>query len=192
MSIGKFTRIKVKVVGRAPIMFDRYLGQSGSGIETKEKAYLGLKDGKCFFPRINIMSFLCAQNTRSATKTLLDLRKYKKIASLLAAVVTIPEDKIPLINTKTGKPYDGDDLLEHRIVARLANGIPNEKIRPVTETEEWSLEWTMEVEPIDDTDLNLSMLKFLFEKGGSMVGFGTFRPFYGKFKLVQFEEIKED
>ena len=124
---------KVAVVGRTPIMFDRYPGDNDTKLEAWQKLYLAQDGRTLVFPSLNIMSFLSAKNTTSAPKRLLDKRKYKATADACLSFVSISPDAIPFM--RDGKPvvygkFENDldklsGLFIHRCVARLEGGIPN-------------------------------------------------------------------
>ena len=69
-------------------------------------------------------------------------------------------------------------------VARLDKGIPNPKERPVLPLP-WSLNFFLEY--LANDDVKLSEIQDLFVRGGQTVGFGTFRPAYGKFEVAGWE-----
>jgi len=194
----KFTKTKtcrVKIVGLLPLMFDRYAGDNKTQLEPQDKLYLDRDrtdpDGgiPVYLPSLNIASFLSATNTTSAPKVVFDAKTYKRVGMALASSVLINEQKIPI--TRNGEPIlfygldenQRDDRagihIEHH-VARVKGGIPNPKERPVIELP-WEIEFSMSVFP--NPELSEDLLVQVFSKGGMTVGFGTFRPFYGKFEL---------
>ena len=176
---------KIKLKGIRPIMFDRYPGNNKTALMPEQKMYLG-DQNELIFPALNIQSFLCAENTKSAVKSLYDSRQYKKIAQAVLGFVTIDPFEIPFLND-SGKPIIFEGFGKNGItcieqVARLAKGVPNPKQRPQLDTP-WSLSFKITLFENDDVDeLGVRML---FEKGGILLGFGTYRGVYGKF-LVDF------
>ena len=172
---------KVTLMGIRPILFDRYPGDNKTVLMPEQKMYLG-DQNELIFPALNIQSFLSAENTKSAVKSLYDSRQYKKIAQAVLGFVIIEPFQIPF-NDDKGKPIifkgfgkNGITCIEH--VARLSKGVPNPKKRPQLDTP-WNLEFRLTLYKNDDIDeLGVRML---FEKGGLLLGFGTYRGVYGKF-----------
>lgn len=185
------TKRSVTLVGIRPLMMDRYPGDNKTELLPEQKMYF-LPDGKSLcVPAKNLMSFLSAINSGSAAKTL-GGRQYKALASALCGFVAFDPFKIPI--TREGKQIvfggfsnDRDDdngIYVDRDVARLKNGIPNPKIRPVVELP-WELSFTIQLFKNDVFDEVL--LKSLFERGGIAIGLGTFRGTYGKFLVDTWE-----
>lgn len=185
--ITKTRKMEISIRGTSEIMFDRYAGDNKTQLPVSQKVYS--QNGFLVLPSLNVMSFLTAVNTNSAPKVLLDIRKYKEICSAMLANARVVEKYIPIL--KDGKPirepqFGPDDkdpetgVYIERHVARLAKGVPNPKERPVIPTP-WEMSWTMLFMPNDD--FGEDMVRDLFTRGGIMVGFGTFRPLYGQFKV---------
>lgn len=171
--------------GIAPIMFDRYSGSNKEVLSPEQKLYLNSEQEICL-PAINIISFLCAENTKSAVKLLYDSRDYKKIAQALLGYVSISPELIPL--KRNGEPivfhgFDETVKVVHSI-ARLKGGIPNPKERPAVMTP-WEITFSLQMIP--NEWFSEEALRNLFERGGIMIGFGTFRGVYGKFKVKSWE-----
>lgn len=140
------------------------------------------------FPAVNILSFLCAENTKSAVKSFYDKREYKDVAQAILGFVSVDPGEIPI--TRDGKtPIVFSGLKEgeielHRSVARLAKGIPNPKQRPLLH-----LPWQIgfQVALFQNDKIDEEGLRNLFEKGGLLIGLGTFRGVFGKFKVKSWE-----
>lgn len=174
--------------GLEEIMFDRYAGDNDTKLQPWQKLYFA-DDGKTLaIPSRNIMSFLSAQNTDSAPKRLLDPRKYKKTALACLSFVTIKPRMIPILRNEQpiifGK-LDGErDALSgvyiDRGVARLEKGIPNPKVRPVLPLP-WAISFELTIYP--NNDIQEQQLLNIFQDGGIVLGLGTFRGQYGKFKV---------
>lgn len=186
MAIKKLLKRKVKLTGLTPIMFDRYSGDNKTVLSLDQKVYT--QDGYLMFPSLNILSFLSAQNTESATKRVLDKREYKPVAAALLSAVSIDKGLIPF--TKNGERIkfgtfvdDYDKTSGMRIarqVARLPKGIPNPKARPVLDAP-WELEFELSVFPSEE--LNEDLIARIFTQGGIQIGLGTYRGVYGKFQF---------
>lgn len=183
------TTRKIKLVGLADVMFDRYPGDNNTQLEAHQKLYLLPGDSRVIgLPSINIMSFLSAHNTNSAPKRLRDKRKFKDIANAMLSFVSIREAFIPF--TRNGVPvtfgkFEGDKdpvsgCYVHRSVARLDKGIPNPKVRPVLPLD-WELNFTMDIFP--NREIKEQDIMNLIEEGGRALGLGTFRGVFGKFYI---------
>ena len=184
----------VRLEGITPIMFDRYAGDNKTTLEPGQKMYFERGTKKLVIPALNVMSFFSAQNTPSAPKLLMDPRKYKKTAQIALAVTVITPDQIPLLGEKGQITFgkfetndDGDELdpksgiFTHRSVARLPAGIPNPKVRPVVPVP-WAIEFKLSLFPTPD--LTEEQLYNLFVQGGQLLGLGTFRGVFGKFRVA--------
>lgn len=193
-STGQAVKITRNVVlsGYRPIMFDRYSGDNKTALEVSAKAYIS-ENGQLVLPTENVYSFLTAVNTTSAPKRLLDKREYKEVCSAFQSFVTIdPMDEIPFL--KNGEPIfvgkfendvdakSGMKVMRH--VARLKDGIPNPKVRPMLPLP-WELAFKITL--MKNSEVNEALLQRMFTDGGVVVGFGTFRGRYGKFEVTRWE-----
>lgn len=188
---------RVRLCGRADIMFDRYAGDNNTKLEPAQKLYLSPIDSKVIgIPAVNIMSLLSAHNTNSAPKRLRDKRKFKDIANACLSYVTIGPAFIPLV--RDGKPieFGGFDRNEkdalsgcyiHRAVARLDKGIPNPKVRPVIPLP-WAIEFDFELFP--NKEIKEQEIINLIDDAGHAIGLGTFRGVFGKFYIESWDEQK--
>lgn len=186
MAIKKIVKKHVKLTGLTPIMFDRYSGDNKTELTPDQKVYT--KAGNLVFPSLNIISFLSAQNTESATKRVLDVREYKPVAAALLSSISIATEVINF--TREGKaikfggfvddsdPVSGMHIARH--VARLPKGIPNPKVRPVLDAP-WELEFEMSIFP--NEELSETLIERIFTQGGIQIGLGTYRGVYGKFQF---------
>lgn len=186
-------KIRVKLSGIRPIMFDRFAGMK-EALDWKQKAYLS-SDGSntLTIPALNIMSFLSAQNSESAPQRVIG-RGWKTIAKAAQSFVSISPLEIPI--TREGEPVILDEaieagyLKEHVSKAIVMKGklcIPSEKSRAVL-ADPWEIEF--EIDLYEQSELNDTTLKKLFVQGGIMIGLGTYRGVFGKFKVDLFEIIK--
>jgi hypothetical protein len=143
-------------------------------------------DNQIYLPALNIMSFLSAENTRSAPREVFDTRQYKNIAKALGGSAQISPEKILFL--RDGKPivfsrFDAEEedkiagVYIHRSVARLKDGIPNDKVRPVLRLP-WELRFDLTVYP--NEKLSTEIIDQVFSVGGRLIGLGTFRGVYGK------------
>lgn len=176
---GQITR-SVILEGVRPIMFDRYPGDNKTKLLPEQKMYYD-SDGNLVVPSENIQSFLSAERTKSAVKMFYDARKYKTVASALLGFVIIEPFQIPLLRNGKKvkfKGFDKDGIWLHKSVARLKDGIPNPKERPVVDLP-WELHFKVTL--IENDFVSEQEVKLLFEKGGVPIGLGTYRGVYGKF-----------
>jgi len=172
---------KITLIGLRDIMLDRYPGDNKTELSPEQKMYYG-EDGKTLvFPTANVFSFLGAENTTSAAKKF-GGKKWRDIAAGFLSFISIGPDAIPF--TRDGKPikFDGfgDSVYVHNAVARLAKGIPNPKKRPVIKMP-WSLSFDMMI--LQNEYFSEELLQSYVERGGLVIGFGSFRPVFGKFKI---------
>lgn len=178
---------KVTLKGLDPgIMFDRYLGDNTSKVANYEKMNKTL-EGQVYIPAANVISFLSAQNTRSAARALYDTRKYKDKASALLGATMIHQPALLL--TRSNEPImwrgefdEGPDtgpsgIWLHKAVARLAKGIPNPKERPVISAP-W--ETSFEVTLFKNDQVKPDEFRWLVETGMMLIGLGTYRGVFGK------------
>jgi hypothetical protein len=180
-------RIRATLSGVTPILFDRYAGDNKTQLSFMEKVYQ--ENGFLVLPSLNLMSFLSAQNTESATQRVVG-RGFKEVCKAALSYVTIEEYNIPF--SRDGKPIQAnEDTLERNIaVARIMKGklaVPNPKERPMLKTP-WELSFTINL--LETPSLREELLKKIFEQGGHAVGLGTFRGVFGKFRVTQWELIK--
>lgn len=172
-----------KLRGIRPILFDRYGGDNKTKLPNIEKMYL-TKSGQCGIPVLNMFSMLAAQNTPSVAK-----RFYGKQGRDVALGVmsflnieSLDEDPmICLIRDAEGVVYNKDDkrisVIDH--VARLKDGVPNPKSRPMIPTG-WNV--SVKIELQRNALINEQVLRTMFEQGG-ILGLGTFRPIFGRYAV---------
>ena len=171
---------EVVLSGLTPILFDRYSGNNKEQLSVMDKVYL---DGEYLaLPSTNILSFLSAQNTESATQRVVG-RGYKEVCKAALSFVSI--DPLYIRFEREGKQIIAEKagLKVHYAVAKIMKGklaVPNPKERPFLETP-WELRFKLTL--TETPELNEVLLKKIFEKGGMAVGLGTFRGVFGKFKV---------
>lgn len=174
----------VTLSGLTPILFDRYSGNNKEQLSVMDKVYV--HEGRLVLPSTNILSFLSAQNTESASQRVVG-RGYKEVCKAALSFVSINPLNIPFSRNKTWLTLDNADIKIHHSVAKIMKGklaIPNPKERPMIETP-WELRFELSL--LETPELNEVLLKRIFEKGGIAVGLGTFRGVFGKFKVTQWE-----
>lgn len=165
-------------------MFDRYAGDNNTTLPTSEKMYLD-ENMQLIIPAINIYSMLCAENTKSVCRQFFG-KNGKTIALGIASYTSIEPFLIPILDDKQQPIFFhsfNDKVKIHRSVARLAKGIPNPKERPMI-IPPWRL--TFDIEYQENKYCTFENLRQAFSMGGTL-GLGTFRPFFGRYELIQFE-----
>jgi len=185
----KILKIERQVIlsGLRELMFDRYSGDNKKDLRPEQKMYLNEKM-ELIFPAANILSFLCAENTKSAAKFFYDKREYKDIAQAILSHVVIEPVEIPI--TRDGKTpikftgFKNGEIEIHKSVARLKGGIPNPKERPMLRLP-WQIQFKLTL--YENKWIDEEALRNLFEQGGMLIGLGTFRGVFGKFAVSYWE-----
>ena len=188
MNLTRKKKIRVVLNGLTPIMFDRYSGNNKEQLSTMNKCYTNEK-GHLVLPSLNIMSFLSAQNTESATQRVIG-RGYKEVCKSALSYVTINPYNIIFLRNEKPILLNDENIKIQYSVAKIMKGklaIPNPKERPILEPE-WKLEFTIELQ--ETPELNENLLKRIFEIGGNAIGLGTFRGVFGKFEIETWEILK--
>jgi len=175
-------RIKIQLSGVRPMMFDRYAGDNNTELPPDEKMYLS-KDRFLTMPAINIMSLLCAENTKSVCQQFFG-KQGKQIGMGIKAYTNIEPFDIPILDDKGPIKFTefNEQINIHRGVARLKNGVPNVKVRPVLALP-WYLGFTIEYQ--DNEYCTLENLRQAVVLGGTL-GLGTFRPVFGRYDVMLF------
>jgi hypothetical protein len=194
--------VRVRVRGIRPIIFDRYAGDNNTKLAWHEKIYLKPGTDILSLPALNIDSFYTGQNTPSATKRLRDKRKYKDICNSIQSFCTITAmdggEYIPFLRNdepitvgefdeSSDPPHDPQSgLYLRRDVARLKDGVPNPKERPVLPLP-WSLEYRIQIIP--NKAIKEAEIRSITKEGGLAIGFGTYRGRFGKFLVDVWEHV---
>jgi len=182
---------RVTLRGVADIMFDRYAGDNKTELRPDQKFYR--KGNQVVLPALNILSLLTAQNTPSAPKRFLDSRKYRAVAQAILSYTSIGPSMIPFLRDSEPIEFDGfggdgidpkSGMYIRHDVARLKDGIPNPKVRPVLPTP-WSLEF--ELHYFTNPDVAEETIQNLLIRAGTAIGLGTFRGVFGKFVVDGWE-----
>ena len=172
--------IKVQLLGVRPMMFDRYAGDNNTQLPIAEKMYLNDRQ-QLIMPALNLYSLLAAENTKSVCRQFFG-RQGKTIALGIGSYTTISPFEIPIEDDSGPVVFTGwnGQISMHKAVARVKNGIPNPKERPVL-----ALPWRIafEVTYQENKFCTLENLRQAFTMGG-VLGLGTFRPYFGRYELV--------
>jgi len=184
MKEQKNTTLTATLRGIRPMLFDRYAGDNKTKLPALEKFYT-TPDGSLVVPVLNVYSLLAAQNTPSVAKRFYG-RQARGVALGVMSFVGIeavgPDPLNAQIFDATGAPYtinsDAISILHH--VARVKDGVPNPKERPMLPTG-----WQIKLHFIhqENSLLSLSCLQTMVEQGG-ILGLGTFRPIYGRYTVI--------
>jgi len=178
------TSVTATLRGIRPILFDRYGGDNKTKLDNMDKGYRSAS-GEYLIPVLNVFSMLSAQNTPSVAKRFYG-KQGREVALGVQSFVNIEatEGGDPMnapIKDERGVAYTDTDkrirVVTH--VARLKDGIPNPKERPMIPTG-WVVRFKFELQ--DNSILNLATLKKMVEQGG-ILGLGTFRPIFGRFSV---------
>lgn len=137
------------------------------------------------------MSFLSSINNTSVPK-LTNPKGFKRICGAMQSFVEINPNEIPIL--RNGKQiefqgFENEDNKEAGIykayhVARVKNGVPNPKERPVLRLP-WSITFNLKL--YDNDIVSEQYLRTAIDKGGLLLGLGTFRGSYGKFVVEKWE-----
>lgn len=185
----KMSTIRVQLQGLRPLMFDRYAGDNNTKLPLLEKLYRDEETGRrLILPAINIYSLLCAENTKSVCKMLFG-KEGKKVGLGIGSFTTIDQTEIPILRDGVQLTIEdeGKHIHKHVGVARVKAGTPNPKERPLI-TLPWSVEFDMRY--VQNPHCTLHNLRQAFQLG-EMIGLGTFRPFYGRYRLSRFDVIDD-
>ena len=183
MGLKKIERM-VTLSGLTPILFDRYSGNNKEQLDVMDKVYLEGKN--LVLPSTNLLSFLSAMNTESATQRVIG-RGYKEVCKAALSYVTIEPYLIHFTRKGKDLSVESAGLEVHQAVAKIMKGklsIPNPKERPMLSVP-WELSFKLSL--LETPELNEVLLRKIFEIGGSAVGIGTFRGVFGKFTVTQWE-----
>lgn len=178
------TKLTATLTGIRPILFDRYGGDNKTKLDNLDKGYRNDKGEFCI-PVLNVFSMLSAQNTPSVAKRFYG-KQGREIALGVQSFVNIEsidgDDRMmaPIYDAQGGTFLQKDPrikILAH--VARLKDGIPNPKERPMIPNG-WIVRFSFELQ--ENNMLNLASLKKMVEQGG-ILGLGTFRPIFGRYRV---------
>lgn len=180
----KCTSVTAALLGIRPILFDRYGGDNKTKLDNMDKGYRN-EAGEYGIPVLNVFSLLSAQNTPSVAKRFYG-KQGREVALGVQSFVNIEavdggDPMFAPIHDAEGKTFTAKDsrirVVNH--VARLKDGIPNPKERPMIPSG-WVVRFKFELQ--ENNMLNLATLKKMVEQGG-ILGLGTFRPIFGRFSV---------
>jgi hypothetical protein len=187
-----FESTKVKCIGIVGLLEDRFTDMSADERPPEQKLYL---DGKSqlIYPSENIFSFLYSQDAGCAKR--FEGKRWMEYSKQgMAYTSIIPE--FPTIG-RNGKAikfigfkneYDEEAhirVLHHKAIVKKGKlSIPSPKTRPLIETP-WEVEF--EVTIANNSLISIEKIQNWFMRGGIEIGFGTYRPRFGRF-MVEFRD----
>lgn len=174
------TTLTATLIGIRPILFDRYGGDNKTKLDNEDKGYRN-DMGEYGIPVLNVFSLLSAQNTPSVAKRFYG-KQGRDVALGVLSFVNIESDgddpMFAVIRDEKGKSYTKPSaIISH--VARLKDGIPNPKERPMLPTG-WRINLNITLQ--QNTLINEATLRKMLEQGG-ILGLGTFRPIFGRYRV---------
>ena len=177
-------KINVLISGLRPMMFDRYAGDNNTQLPSSEKMYLD-SQRRLIIPSLNLYSLLAAENTKSVCRQFFG-KQGRTIALGISAYTDITPYEILIEDNNGPIIFSGfsEQIQIHKSVARLAKGIPNPKERPILALP-WHMSFTVVYQ--ENRQCTLENLRQAFQMGGTL-GIGTFRPYFGRYQLVKWDE----
>lgn len=189
----KVKKIKVKIVGLKPLLFNKFCGIKDEETPTVKKFDLD-EDNNLVIFSTRLYNFLFDvgdtagnRNTYGAIKMFTG-RKHKELVIKGNAYIGIGPQMIYI--TRDDKKIKFDEFGKNGIIEleeKTGKGKPQNIKRPMIETP-WEAEFEIDLIPNDF--IGFEDLKGWFEKGGIEVGLGAWRPRYGQFYVKEFKEIK--
>jgi len=182
-----FESMWVKAKGLVGILFDHFIDLSADEKPMKDKMYLN-ENQELVLPSENIYSFFFGEKPGGCALRF-EAKQWRQYKMTGMSYVTISPEFIPFLRNE--KPirfngfiedYDAEAkirILHHK--ANIAKGklvIPSPKHRPMLETP-WELNF--EVSVFDNSLINIEKIKNWLIRGGIEIGFGTYRPRFGRF-----------
>lgn len=187
----KIQKIDVTIEGIADIMFDKFFDHSKEQRPPDQKIYMA-SGNIVVFPSLNINAFLFNQKGNSCA-TKFEGKKRNNYISVGQSHIAILPQVIPFKNDK-GKDIiftDFNDGIFYVVsiapTTKLSGGgiIKQEvKPRPVLRLP-WFLEFQINL--VENNLINENKLHNWFEAGGILIGFGTYRPTYGRFTVKKWK-----
>lgn len=176
--------IQVQLTGLRPMMFDRYAGDNSTQLPTAERMYLN-DQHQLMLPAINVLSLLAAENTKSVCRQFWG-KQGKTIALGISSYCLIEPFEIPILDDHGPIFFNGwnEQFSVHKAVARLKNGIPNPKERPLLALP-WYVKFSIQYQ--ENKYCTLENLRQSVTMGGTL-GLGTFRPYFGRYELTGWSE----
>ena len=187
----KITIINVKVNGIASIMFDRFIDHSKEVRPAEQKLYL-IDDNKLVFPGENVRSFLFGEKPAGCAKAFEGVKGKQQYIPMGESHIFIKEEYIPI--TRNGKQikFNGfkKELSIYESAGRTkASGASNTVKQEIKPRPLLSLPWEMSfnVELYENPIIDETKLFNWMSRGGILIGFGTYRPRFGRFEIITWD-----
>jgi len=179
--------ITMKTKGMVSILFDRFIDMSENDRPPENKMYL-TPDNELYLPSENIYSFLFGEKPGGCAMRF-EKKKWKEYKMIGMSYVSVQPEFIPFLREDKPIVFHGfkneyDSIGKIRVMhhkAMIQKGrliIPSPKIRPMLETP-WELIFNVTV--FKNPLITVDVIKDWFSKGGTEIGFGTYRPRFGRF-----------
>lgn len=184
----KVTTIEVELEGFSDIMFDKFYAPEKDTRPPEQKLYL-TGNNEVIFPSENIHSFLLSEKGGCA-KTF-EGRQGKEFIRIGQSHIIIKPSLIPFV--RNGQPVvfnnfdDGTFYISSLSPTTFLKGQAIKqprKQRPVL-TLPWELHFQIDL--IENERISSTRLFNWFDQGAILIGLGTYRPRYGRFRVKKFE-----
>lgn len=187
-----FESTKVKGIGIVGLLLDKFTDMSADERPPEQKLYLN-NQKQLIYPSENIFSFFYSQDGGCAQR--FEKKQWKEYVrqgmaytSISPEFPTINRNKKPILFNGFENEYDPMAkilVLHHKAIVRKGKlNIPSPKIRPMIETP-WEIEF--EVTISENSLISIEKIKNWLVRGGIEIGFGTYRPRFGRF-IVEFKD----
>jgi len=177
--------VKVQLSSLSPIMFNAFRGQEE--IPPERKLHLSSEDGATvILPVSYIMGFLTATTVgRSCLNTFVKPTDRNTIkAELLSSIAAGPVE-IPLLDGEPIKFVGWNEKIYLDEQAAQASKTARVIARRPVVREPWGAAFNLF---INETEfVTVERMEDWFRDGGTQVGMGAFRPFYGRFEVSLWE-----
>ena len=185
------SRFRVRLQGIKPILFDRYAGNNTTNLPPEQKMYVSPRGVVCL-PVINIYAALATESPTSAVKMEFG-KQAKKVAIGVQAFLGFDVTEVPFTDDAGEEivfsKFDGERFKVLNHVAKVKKGslsVPLAKERPCM-APPWNLRFECTLNQnqyCTDNDL-----RALFTRA-QIMGFGTFRPQFGGFRLLGWDKLE--
>ena len=180
--------VKVRLSSLSPIMFNAFRGQEE--IPPERKLYVSSSDGKTvILPASYIMGFLTATTVgRSCLNTFVPTKeRSEKRGELLSSIASSP---VEMPFTSDGKPivFEGwnDRIYLSEMGAQASKTARVIARRPVVR-DPWEIEFDLFIN--ETKYVTAERMENWFKDGGTRVGMGAFRPFFGRFEVTLWKTV---
>lgn len=185
-------KVEVCLQGLSDIMFDRFYDHSKNERPPEAKMYYDpdRSDNAVVMPAENIWSFLFAELNQGCARKFEGKKGKEYLAFGQSHIAITPEyipfsvDKKPIIFKEFGDKFR---IFQQSAPTKLSGGgmIKQEAKKRAILKMPWELEFTLTIFKNDRVDAD-KMFEW-FQKGGILIGFGTYRPRFGRFSIKKWE-----